>query len=101
MAASKCITVVNVDNDTSYTFHVEEEGKLPLDTIQNIFGITRVELSNEPGILLSFDSHGISRVPFKFGDTLNIRGVPTGRPLTAELLDEKLDRFLKKLERHR
>ncbi len=95
---SKCVTVVNVDNDTSYTFRVEEEGKLPLHTIQNIFGITRVQLSNEPGILLSFDSHGSSNVPFKFGETVSIRGVPVGRPLTAEQLDEKLEKRDEKLD---
>ncbi len=48
----KCVTVVNVDDaSSSYTFRVEEEGKLPLLAIKDAFRITRVELADEPGIL--------------------------------------------------
>jgi hypothetical protein len=91
----KCIRVVNVGDNSSHTFRIEEEGKLPLLTIMDAFGITRVELTNEPGIL-SFDIYGMSNVSFKFGDTISIRGVIADIPITTEerlqqLLDEKLE----------
>ena len=94
MACNKCVTVVNVDDTSSYyTFCVEEENKLPLRAIKDAFGLTRVELASEPGIL-SFDIHGISNVPFKFGETVCIRGVPVERALTNEQLEYMINQKL-------
>ncbi len=39
------------------------------------FRITRVELADEPGIL-GWDIYGMGKVPFKFGETVRVRGVP-------------------------
>ena len=95
-AAPKCVTVANADDaaSSSYVFRVEEEGKLPLLAIMDTFGMTRIELTDEPGMLLSWDVHGNSNVPFKFGETVSIRGVPADRPVTAKQLDQMLDRVL-------
>ena len=97
---NKCVTVVNVDDMHSITFDVEIEGKLPLIEIKHAFALTRVQLANEPGIL-GFDIYGISNVPFKFGDTVYIRGVPVPaaaaekRFLTNDEIDQLLDQKLK------
>ena len=93
----KIVTVVNVGIPSStYTFCVETEGKLPLNVIKDTFGLTRVELANEPGIL-SFDIYGISNVPFKFGDTVYIRGVPEERSLTNNDIDQMLKHKLNQI----
>ena len=89
----KRVTVVNVDDTSSYTFCIEEENKLC--AIKDAFGLTRIELANEPGIL-SFDIYGISHVPFKFGETVFIRGVPVERSLTIEQLEHMMDQKLGK-----
>ena len=90
---TKSVTIVNVEDSSSHTFDVDEENKLPLNAITDAFGLTRVELASEPGIL-SFDIHGICHiVPFKFGDTVCIRGVPVERSLTAQRIDKKLEEF--------
>lgn len=91
---NKCVTVVNVDDMHSITFDVEIEGKLPLIEIKHAFALTRVQLANEPGIL-GFDIDGISNVPFKFGDTVYIRGVPGERFLTNDEIDQIWDKKLK------
>ena len=97
-AAPKCVTVANADDAaySSYVFRVEEEGKLPLLAIMDAFGMTRIELADEPGMLLTWDVHGNSNVPFRFGETVRIRGVPADRPVTADQLDQMLEKALGK-----
>jgi hypothetical protein len=92
MQKNNCVIVVNVDDPSrTHNFFVEKKGKLPLRAIKEAFGLTRVELADEPGIL-SFDIYGTSNnVPFKFGETVRVRGVPVERSIKLDhMMEQKL-----------
>ena len=93
--ASTVVTIIDVESNTSCDIIVVKEGELPIKTIQDIFGLSNIQLPGQG--ILSYDARGFSNVvTFKFGDTIEICGDKVPHVLTQQILD-KLEKHNKEL----
>ena len=95
----RCVRVVNVEDGCAYDFRVDKDGKLPVLSIQNAFGLTRLQLSDDQSKrILCPDIHGDCDAPFKVGDTVAIVGTRRADADDETLVDRIVERVLGSLE---